>query len=69
MADAAYLASKTATRENCDKMDAQHVWDNGGVKERGGADMIAKFLGLHGWRGSLQGHRQTVGFRRQTRKT
>jgi hypothetical protein len=37
VADAAYLASRAATHEDCIKMDAHHVWDNG--QDRGGDDV------------------------------
>jgi hypothetical protein len=33
IADAAYLASRAATHEDCIRMDAQHVWDNGQARE------------------------------------
>ena len=32
IADAAYLASRVATHEDCGRMDAQHVWDSGGSR-------------------------------------
>ena len=45
IADAAYLPSWTATHEDCIRMDAKHVWDNGHVRQSD-----------HGCSGGVGGH-------------
>ena len=40
VADAAYLAPRASTHEDCIKMDAHHGWDNG--QDRGGGQSMQK---------------------------
>ena len=43
IADAAYIASRAATFEDCRAMDAQHVWDDGRPRE-GEEEVIGEWL-------------------------
>ena len=44
IADTAYLASRAATHEDCGRMDAQHVWDNGDAKEADRVDVLGAWV-------------------------
>ena len=44
IADAAYLASRAATHEDCVKMDSLHVWDNGQAKDSERADILGEWV-------------------------
>eukprot|EP00973_Karenia_brevis_P027960 3850781-Karenia_brevis.AAC.1 len=43
IADAAYLASRAQTHEDCKGLDSQHVWDDG-VPREGGEEVIGEWL-------------------------
>ena len=44
IADAAYLASRAATHEDCINMDAQHVWDNGPARGGENVDVLGEWV-------------------------
>ena len=44
IADAAYLASRAATYEDCISMDDKHVWDNGPARRDNRVEVLGEWV-------------------------